>query len=139
MGSPSSLLYDPAIFKILNLLRKKLLKQILADFQRLGAKVVFADSNRIIIATNKTSYSDAEGYARYVIKSIRSSPIFHSVHMEPVNAWRVLLWMDRANFGGVRYLGSGEPRVRSEDDEPFEDDEDAEPVRNNFNRNLFVY
>ncbi|CAG0912824.1 unnamed protein product [Notodromas monacha] len=121
MGSSSSLLYDPAIIKILNLLQKKLLKQILADFQRLGAKIVFADANRAIIATNKATLQDADCYVKYVIKTIRSSSIFHSVHMEPVNFWKTLLWMDQANHGGVRMSTIPPP-----DREPFESDEAQE-------------
>ena len=38
--------------------------QLLAEFTRMGAKVVFATFNRIIIATNKSSLEDAQTYVR---------------------------------------------------------------------------
>ena len=53
LRSPKSLLYDPALGRTLLQLMKKLLLQLLAEFKRLGASIVFADFNRIIIATKK--------------------------------------------------------------------------------------
>lgn len=49
--SPRSLLYDPALRRSLNNLMKKLFLQLIAEFQRLGADVVFADFNKVIICT----------------------------------------------------------------------------------------
>jgi DNA polymerase epsilon subunit 1 len=53
LRSPKSLLYDPALGRTLLQLMKKLLLQLVAEFKRLGATIVFADFNRIIIATKK--------------------------------------------------------------------------------------
>ena len=50
---------------------KKLFMQLIAEFKRLGAVVVHADFNRIIINTKKRSLADAVAYVDYVTNTIR--------------------------------------------------------------------
>lgn len=49
ISSPSSKLFDPSIYGYLHGLMKKVLMQLLSEFKRLGAKVVFANFNKIIM------------------------------------------------------------------------------------------
>ena len=49
------MLYDPALRKTLLNLMRKLFVQLISEFKRLGAEVVFADFNRIILNTKKRS------------------------------------------------------------------------------------
>ena len=60
LRSSNALLYDPALRKTLLNLMKKLFMQLVAEFKRLGAIVVHADFNRIIICTKKRSLEDAK-------------------------------------------------------------------------------
>ncbi len=58
LRSPGALLYDPALRKTLLGLMRKLFVQLVSEFRRLGAEVVFADFNRIILNTKKRCFRD---------------------------------------------------------------------------------
>lgn len=100
--SSSALLYDPALRRALNNLMRKLFLQIIAEFKRLGADVIHADFNRIILNTKKKSIVDAISYVEYLVQNIRNKEIFHSIHLSYTQCWEFLLWMDPSNFSGVR-------------------------------------
>ena len=53
LRSPSSLLFEPALCKMVHSLMKKLFMQLVGEFRRLGSTVVFADFNRILVCTKK--------------------------------------------------------------------------------------
>lgn len=100
--SSNALLYDPALRRALNNLMRKMFLQIIAEFQRLGAEIIFADFNRIIVNTNKKTVVDAIGYVEYIVQSIRHKEIFHSIHLSYQQCWDFLWWLDTSNFSGVR-------------------------------------
>lgn len=100
--SSGALLYDPALRRALNNLMRKLFLQIIAEFKRLGAEIIYADFNRIILNSGKKSVVDAIGYVEYIVQSIRNKELFHSVHLSYVQCWDFLMWMDSSNFSGVR-------------------------------------
>lgn len=79
--SSTSLLYDPALRRNLNNLMQKIFLQIIAEFQRLNAKIIYADFNRIILNSGKKSVVDAIGYVEYVVQSIRNKELFHSINL----------------------------------------------------------
>ncbi len=81
---------------------KKLFVQLISEFRRLGADVVYADFNRIIICTKKRSVQDALAYIEYVTNTIRNKELFHSIDMKFLHAWEILLWCDAANYGGIK-------------------------------------
>ena len=51
--TPSSLLYEPALCRMIHKLMKKLFMQLIGEFKRLGSSIVYADFNRIIVCTKK--------------------------------------------------------------------------------------
>uniref|UniRef100_A0A4W3JDP1 DNA polymerase epsilon catalytic subunit n=1 Tax=Callorhinchus milii TaxID=7868 RepID=A0A4W3JDP1_CALMI len=102
LRSPSSLLFDPALHRTLHNMMKKLFLQLVAEFKRLGSSVVYANFNRIILCTKKRRIEDAIGYVEYITKSIHSREIFHSLSISFSRCWEFLLWMDPANFGGIK-------------------------------------
>lgn len=79
--SSTSLLYDPAMRRNLNNLMQKIFLQIITEFQRLNAKIVYADFNRIILNSGKKSIVDAISYVEYVVQSIRNKELFHSINL----------------------------------------------------------
>lgn len=79
--SSNSLLYDPALRRNLNNLMQKIFLQIVAEFQRLNAKIIYADFNRIILDSGKKSVVDAISYVEYVVQSIRNKELFHSINL----------------------------------------------------------
>ena len=80
--------------------------QLVAEFKRLGAIVVHADFNRIIICTKKRSLEDAKAYVDYVTSTIRGKELFHSIDMKMTHSWDYLLWCDPSNYGGIRSVKS---------------------------------
>lgn len=98
--SSVSLLYDPALRRNLNNLMQKIFLQIIAEFQRLNAKIIYADFNRIILNSGKKSIVDAISYVEYVVQSIRNKELFHSINLTYQQSWEFLLWMDTANYAG---------------------------------------
>lgn len=100
--SSNALLYDPALRRALNMLMRKLFLQIIAEFKRLGAEIIYADFNRIILNSGKKTIVDAIGYAEFVVQNIRNKELFHSVNLTYHQCWEFLLWMDTSNFSGVR-------------------------------------
>ena len=47
LRSPSSFLYDPALYRTLLNLMKKLFMQLIAEFKRLGATIVYASFAKV--------------------------------------------------------------------------------------------
>jgi len=124
LRTPKSLLYDPALRKTLVQLMKKLLLHLVAEFKRLGAIIIFADFNRIIINTKKRQLRDASAYVDYIASHIRNKEIFHCINISLANAWDIMLWADAANFSGVK----SKPEPEDEDERTLADEEpDEEP------------
>jgi DNA polymerase epsilon subunit 1 len=101
LRSSSSLLNDPALCKVVQSLMKKLFIQLIAEFQRLGSSIVFANYNRIIICTKKKRLEDAFAYLQFILESIHQKELFHSIEIEPKSCWEYLIWMDQHNYGGI--------------------------------------
>ncbi|XP_015904688.2 DNA polymerase epsilon catalytic subunit A [Parasteatoda tepidariorum] len=121
LRSPQSLLYEPAIKQILSNLMKKMFTQLLFEYQKLGAIVIYASCTRIIICTKRKSVIDAVSYARYVNECIRNKELFHGVKLEVETCWEYLLWLDTVNYGGVKVknldnLNGGDQGEQDEND-----------------------
>ncbi|XP_034952341.1 DNA polymerase epsilon catalytic subunit 1 [Chelonus insularis] len=125
LKTPNALLYDPALRRTLHTYMKKLFIQLIAEFKRLGSIVVFANFNKIIICTKKRTLNDALGYIEFVVQTIRNKELFHSIEITFNNSWEYLIWLDLANFAGVKEKSTIEDRKKnSENDE--DDDKDEE-------------
>ncbi|KAG0251624.1 DNA polymerase epsilon catalytic subunit [Actinomortierella ambigua] len=101
LTTPSARLYDPSMYSMIHGLMKKVFMQLIAEFRKLGARVVHANFNKLTIVTTKPSVSNAYAYCTWIVKHIQTKPLFMSIDLIPVNYWEQLLWMDSANFGGV--------------------------------------
>lgn len=102
LRSPSSLLYDPALHRTLLNMMKKIFLQLVAEFKRLGSSVIYGNFNRLILCTKKRRIDDSIAYVEYITNSIHSKEIFHSLSITFSRCWEFLLWMDPANYGGVK-------------------------------------
>lgn len=102
LRSSSALLYDPALRRMLQNLMRKYFVQLLAEFQRLGATVVYADFGRIVLATKKRRVVDALSYVGFVCASLRQKELFRSLELNVQHSWQLLVWLDPANYGGFK-------------------------------------
>lgn len=94
-------MYDPLLHLTVHKLIQELFRHLIKEISNLGTSVVFANSNKIILSTTSSSLEDANEYCEFLIKSIRSSPSFSYLQLDPTRYWRVLLFKDSYNFGGV--------------------------------------
>ncbi|XP_057662319.1 DNA polymerase epsilon catalytic subunit 1 [Diorhabda carinulata] len=133
--SPKAYLYDPALLRTLQNLMKKLFLQLVAEFKRLGCMIIYANFNKIIICSKKTTVEDAIANVEFVVTSIRNKELFHSLEITYRQCWEQLVWLDTANFGGIKgklpenirndsLEKNGEYNESNEDDE----EESDEPI-----------
>lgn len=126
---PQSLLYEPAIKQILNNLMKKMFAQIIFEYQKLGAIVVYASYNRIILSTKRRTVEDALAYAEYVNGCIQGKEIFHGLQLELAGCWEYLLWLDTANYGGIKVrLDAPDQPAENENNSENAEEEDNKRV-----------
>ncbi|XP_041968884.1 DNA polymerase epsilon catalytic subunit 1 isoform X2 [Aricia agestis] len=102
LKSPRALLYEPALRRTLYSLMKKLFLMLVAELKRLGAKVVYADFNKILLHTGKESVMEGIGYVEFVVQSIRNKELFHGVELRYARCWTHLVWLDHANYAGIQ-------------------------------------
>jgi DNA polymerase epsilon subunit 1 len=95
-----SYLYDSFLKHHVHNLTKKAILQLSAEFAKLGATVIFANRSKIILKTTKVSVENSYAYAQYIIKAVRSRPLFNYLDLRIEKYWDLLIWMDQYNYGG---------------------------------------
>jgi DNA polymerase epsilon subunit 1 len=98
--NPDSFMYDRALHYYVQMMSRKAFQQLMADFRRVGSQVVFANANRLILQTTKAEVGSAFAYSQYIIKSIKTKPLFHFIDLEIKEYWDYLVWYDEFNYGG---------------------------------------
>jgi len=98
--SPASCLYDRALHYYVQMMSRKALLQLMADFRRVGSQVIYASANRLLLQTTKSEVGNAYAYAQYILKSIKGKPLFHFIDLEIKEYWDYLVWYDEFNYGG---------------------------------------
>lgn len=100
ISTSTSHLYDSSIHRFIHGLMRKTFIQMLAEFKRLGAQVVYADLSRILLATSKPP-GTAHAYATYITTAVTSHELFQHTYLKVDRFYDFLLLMDFANMGGV--------------------------------------
>lgn len=99
--NPQSRLFDDTLkHHIINLARKSLY-QLINEFDLLGSSVIYGDNNNLLIKTKKLSPETCYAYSQYIMRAVRSNPLFTFLDMEIKRYWDILLWMDKSNFSGL--------------------------------------
>jgi len=110
VSTHEALLSDPALHRALRSLMKNTFFRLLAEFKKLGSKIVWASFNRIVVATNKTHLSSAMEYINFVISTIYKRGISDGsdigeglarLSLCPNNFYSNYLFLDEHNFGGI--------------------------------------
>jgi len=113
LSSTSSLLYDPALHRMVQLLMKKVWTQLLAEVCSLGATIIYASFTRLVIASSKTSLTEGQAYVDFVLSSLSAKPIFSFLRVTPMRFWSSLLFLDAMNFGGLAHARHHPAEVQS--------------------------
>ncbi|XP_030759546.1 DNA polymerase epsilon catalytic subunit A [Sitophilus oryzae] len=127
LRSSKSLLYEPAILRTLQTLMKKLFLQLVAELKRLGCVIIYANFNKIVLCTKKNSVDDAVANVEFVVNSIRNKELFHSIDISYSQCWEHLVWLDPANYCGVKGKTQQELDKSTEAVEEEENEETDEP------------
>jgi DNA polymerase epsilon subunit 1 len=98
--SPSSYLYDRSLHYYVQMMSRKAFQQLMTDFKRVGSHVIFASSSRLLLQTTKAEVGNAYAYSQYILKSIKSKPLFNFLDLEIKEYWDYLIWYDEYNYGG---------------------------------------
>lgn len=98
--SPDSFLYDRALHYYVQTMSKKAFLQLMTDFRRVGSNIVYANANRLIVQTSKAEVGNAYAYSNYILKAIKTKPLFHFLDLEIKEYWDYLVWYDDVNYGG---------------------------------------
>ncbi|KAG5420383.1 POL2 [Candida metapsilosis] len=95
-----SYLYDPSLHYHVHNLSSKALLQLVSEFKRMGAQVIFANRTKMLIQTSKVSVENSFAYGQYILKAARSKPLFNFLDLKIIKYWDILIWMDEFNHGG---------------------------------------
>ncbi|KAF2155163.1 DUF1744-domain-containing protein [Myriangium duriaei CBS 260.36] len=98
--SPSSFLYDCNLHYYVQMMSKKALQQLMAEFRRVGSHIVFANAGRLLLQTSKSEVGNAYAYSQYILKTVNSKPAFHFLDLAITEYWDYLVWYDEFNYGG---------------------------------------
>ncbi|KAJ2703543.1 DNA polymerase epsilon catalytic subunit [Coemansia sp. IMI 209128] len=108
---PNSCLYDPALAYLVRSLMRKVFLQMKAECRKLGAKIIYANLDKLVITTGKASVAAAQAAVDYIARAIVAKPLFENVGLAPLQYWTFLLWMNSSNYGGIVTQGGGEPSI----------------------------
>nr|KAJ3422362.1 DNA polymerase epsilon catalytic subunit [Polyrhizophydium stewartii] len=111
--SPSAKFFDPALFRFVHDLMKRVFGMLVGHVRQLGSEIVYASFDKLVISTNKTSLSNAMGYITYAVAAIAKKDAFAHIEIRPSRFWRFLMWMDPFNWAGVE-VSPGEPDTLAE-------------------------
>lgn len=99
--NPNAKLFDGLLRYHVHNLTKKSLLQLVNEFSTLGSTIVYADRNQILIKTNKYSPENCYAYSQYMMKAVRTNPMFSYLDLNIKRYWDLLIWMDKFNFSGL--------------------------------------
>ncbi|SCU95424.1 LAMI_0F02410g1_1 [Lachancea mirantina] len=100
INSSDSRLFDPSLQYHVHNLTKKALLQLVNVAKTLGSTVIFADRSKLLIKTSKTTVESSYAYGQYLIKAVRSAPMFNFLDLSIKKYWDLLIWMNRNNYAG---------------------------------------
>lgn len=124
LNTRSALLFDPALTRSISVLENKLVLLLCAECERIGAKVIHATAQKLVLNTGKSSSEEARGFTDMLIQSLSTNVVFAALHITPIKFFDAMLWMNAYNYTGICIKAASppeEPASSSESSELFED------------------
>lgn len=133
ISNQDTLLYDPALHRVIHSIMKTTFLRLLGELQRLGCTIVFASFHKITVATNKVELSDAEEYIKFVIETaLRQSKTsdqcddaLTKVSLRPRQFHSNFVFLDEFNFGTMQLDRIDSNEMDGSVDFSFPDSEDV--------------
>lgn len=101
LASRNSKMYDPLLHLTVHKLIHQLFSHLLAEISKIGAKIIYAHSDKLILATGKHDIQDAQNYCMFIIKNLVSTPTFAYLSLDCIRYWKLFLFKDIFNYAGV--------------------------------------
>lgn len=101
LSSRKSKMHDPLLHLTVHKLIHQLFTHLLTEINKIGAKVIYAHSDKLILSTGKYDILDAQNYCLFIIKTLISSPTFAHLSLESLRYWKLFLFKDIYNYAGV--------------------------------------
>lgn len=64
------------------------------QLNRLGGRVIYASSSRLIMCTQRSTFEHAQSFVNSLLLSLEEHAIFASLNVKAIKFWDVLLWVD---------------------------------------------
>ena len=100
-GHARVLLHDPAMHRFVYGLMIKLFRRSIFEIKRLGATVVYANLQKIIIDTGKHDFTAAEEYIDFILDVLRTKEEFRFLDMQKKEFFEQLIWLDPDNWARI--------------------------------------
>ncbi|RHZ75402.1 hypothetical protein Glove_214g16 [Diversispora epigaea] len=88
-------LHNHEIYGIIQLLMKKMVKQLLVEINNFGDKIVYGNLNRIIVSSSRIH---PDQYENSLKSYIQEKPLFKSFELKLKETWKNILWLNSKNF-----------------------------------------
>lgn len=98
-----SKMYDPLLHLTVHKLVNQLFEHLLSEINKIGAKIVYAHSDKIFLSTSKSELTDAKNYCSFIVKTIMNSGTFTYLTLESTRYWKLLMFKDIFNFAGIPF------------------------------------
>ncbi|KAL3319162.1 hypothetical protein Ciccas_002174 [Cichlidogyrus casuarinus] len=127
LRSPRSLLYDPALHRTLHTLMKKIFFKLVDELTKASVDVIYGSFNRLVLNAHRSHIDDTIGQIDHLARNLRQKPFFSHLDFHITNAWSFLLWLDPANYAGIKLPidAENEPEkvepLQQQDQDPDED------------------
>ena len=97
-GHSKVLLYDSSLHQLVYGLMLRMLQNLLMEFKRLGADIVYANFERIVLNTKKREIAAAQEYVQYILSTVLINNLFTHLQLTVSCYFEQLLWIDPDNY-----------------------------------------
>ena len=102
-GFGNALLHDPALYRLIYGLMTKLFRNLVGELTKLGAQIVYADFNRIVLHTEKSTLDSAATYVQFLIDTIETKDLYLYMELTQKEFFEQMLWLGSENYGALGY------------------------------------
>ncbi|GMH42344.1 hypothetical protein BSKO_10263 [Bryopsis sp. KO-2023] len=104
--------YHPELKRQVDQLVVSMLRQLVAEMEKLEVTVVKADCTSIIIATGKRDPESAAAYLDCILQTLAEKELFVWLEMKPAKMWHTLLFRDNFNYHGIEVVDGAPPDAK---------------------------